>query len=438
MPQAPGAGAAAAGAAAGAVAGAAAAGYDQAAYQQQGYQQQGYQQPGQIEQGVSNVAGGVEQGIQQGMNNVANEFNMGSENVSEGALKATIMRGVELVKQNPMQALMCYGPIALIPALVGLLLGWVPVVGPILQGVSGLVGLLGPLAMGALGYYMLKAHLGEPVSGMDAWKAMFKNGVAVWLSFFVASIIAGIGFAFIVIPGIALGCCIGQVFFVEKGRFVALNMRSLEYFKADVGRFIVLFLLAVFAPVVAAGILGFVLALVFGFIPVVGAHLGPGLAGLIAAVGQVVAITVYVATMTGVYFEIRKKLEGRDFEDDARAALAEFDAGLKGEQGMDLGAAGQQMAAQGQQYGQQGYDAAQQAGQYAQQGYDQAQQQGYDQAQQQQQQGYDQQQYQQQQQQGYDQQQQQQQQQPQHPPQQGGYPPQGGQGGQGGGGYPQQ
>jgi uncharacterized protein (DUF697 family) len=327
----------------------------------------------QVQQGVQQAAYAVEQGFQQGAQAVSAEFDT---SVSEGAIKAALMRGLDLVKKNPVQALAIYGVFALAPAL----LSWIPVVGPILGGLVGAVaGLASPLAIGALVYYMLKLQLGSPVGAMDAFRTVLKSAVPVWLSFFVAGLIAGVASIFLIVPGIALGCFIGQVFFVDKQRFFAINMRTLEYFKADVVRIILLCLLLA-VPVILGGVLTFVLGKVLGFIPVVGTYLAALIGGLVGAAANVLAATFGVATMTVVYFEVRAKLAGHDVSDEARAALAEFEAGLKGEVGSDVqlapGQAAPDWAAQ-QPYAQQQAYAQQQGYPQQQQGYPPPQQQGY-------------------------------------------------------------
>ena len=366
------------------------------------------------------------------------------------SFKGIIMRAWAFLQPNLIQALLTFAAVSVAIGAINFFFGWIPVLGWILRSVAGLVGMVaGPLSIAALGYFVLKVSVGQPITAIDAWKTVAKSPVPLWVNFAVAGFIAGVGAAFLVIPGILLGFFIVPMFFVENKRLLAINFGSLEWVKRDLVKIIVLMLI-VGCVMIPVGIVATIFSLIFGiFSP----YLAAGVYVLLMPIAMAIVVTMMVIISVQMYFDMAKA-DGRNIEDEVRAALERFEGGIKdiGEftvpdvnLGQQQGAPQQQQQqgypqqggfapqAQPQQGGydpQQGYPQQGQQQGYPQQGYPQQGQQGYPQQGQQYpqqgQQGYPQpgQQYPQQGQQGYPQQGQQ------YPQQGGGYPPQGG-------GYPQ-
>lgn len=277
-----------------------------------------------LEQAASRLASA----IQQGADRVAREVDARTSGAGPDGTAGAIKRGIELVRPQAAQALLIMGILLVVPPLVDLAVGWIPVLGWLATGLVRLgAGLAGPLGAAALSYYMLAAHLQAPVSGVQAWRTVLKQPLLVWTSFFVAGLVTGIGTAFLIVPGIALGFFLGPVFFVEKRRYLHINMRCVQYFTRAPVRLIVLVLVAGVLPAIAIGVAAGLVDAILGILPLVGDHLGSTLAELISAAGSTAILTVMAAIATRLYFELREKMDGRPHEDEARAALAWFAQG---------------------------------------------------------------------------------------------------------------
>ncbi|HFE45627.1 MAG TPA: FHA domain-containing protein, partial [Nannocystis exedens] len=140
----------------------------------------------------------------------------------------------EFVKPVWIPAALIVGSITVPVALASGLLGFIPVVGPLLVVLLGLgQAVLMPLAIAALHRFLLGAYLNHPVDWISAWKEQIANAKMVWLSFFVAGLITAVGFIFLIIPGILLGSFIGLIYFCEGKRMVDINLRNLEIAKQE-------------------------------------------------------------------------------------------------------------------------------------------------------------------------------------------------------------
>jgi hypothetical protein len=267
---------------------------------------------------------------------------------------------------------------------------------------SMIIPLVGLICIPAAAYMLIKTHLeGKQIAFMDAVKSMMKDLVPLSINMIVATAVASLlGFAFILfgLPFIALGFFILPVYLIEKKTYLDINKRCFEMFKADMMRILIVAFIV--------GFCGSIVVSILSIIPVIGS-----LIGMSILTGLMVAVAI------PMYFDIRKKLEGKDVSEEAKKALEAWDVapGAPMQVGTNVPPVpagqipGQQPGypQQGQPGAPAGYPPQQQPGQAPQQ------------------QGYPPQQHQQPQQ-GYQQQQQQQPQQgypPQGPP--GGYPPQG-------------
>ncbi len=263
--------------------------------------------------------------VQRGVDRATHEFEQRAPKGDRYGVADAIQRGLALIQPNAVQAFLIIGALLLTPAVLNLLLGWLPGLGPALVGVVRIAAALAyPLAIAALCYYMLAAHLGRPVSAQNAWQAVWKQPLAVWLSFAVAGALAAFGAVFLIIPGIALGLFLGPVFFIEQRRLLQVNLRCLDYFREDVTRLITLTVVAWLLPSLLIAALAWVCNLVIGILPWIGDHLGASLAELVSAAGQTVLITLMAAVATQLFFEIRARRDGDAGEEDARGELAVF------------------------------------------------------------------------------------------------------------------
>ncbi len=213
----------------------------------------------------------------------------------------------EFLKPVLVPSALIVGGITVPIALASGILGLIPVVGGVLAFILGLAeAVLMPLAIAALTRFLLGVYLNHPVDWMTAWKQQIANAKMVWLSFFVAGLIAGVGVLFLIIPGILLGSFIGVIYFCEGKRMVDINLRNLEIAKQDPLLPIVAFIVVALAVGIAVAIPTWIL----GLIPWIGSILA---SVLVAAVTAVVMPFMIVLSIM-LYFRIRRRFEGGEPE----------------------------------------------------------------------------------------------------------------------------
>ncbi|MEZ4385105.1 MAG: FHA domain-containing protein [Nannocystaceae bacterium] len=234
----------------------------------------------------------------------------------------------EFIKPVLVPASLIVGGITVPVALAAGILGFIPVVGGVLSALLNLAqALLMPLAIAALTRFLLGMHLNQPVDWMTAWKQQIANVKMIWLSFFVAGLIAAVGAIFLIIPGILLGAFIGPIYFCEGKRMVDINMRNLEITKQDP-------LLPIITFIVAAIAAALVIALpmwILGLIPFIG--------GLLASVLSAAVTAVFLPFMISLsiilYFRLRRRFEGGEPEIGAMQMLIATTAALPQESGAE-------------------------------------------------------------------------------------------------------
>jgi hypothetical protein len=232
----------------------------------------------------------------------------------------------EFLKPVLVPAALIVGGITVPVALASGILGLIPVVGPFLSGILGLAqAVLMPLAIAALTRFLLGVYLNHPVDWMTAWKQQLANAKMVWLSFFVAGLIASIGVLFLIIPGILLGSFIGVIYFCEGKRMVDINLRNLEITKQDP-------LLPIVAFIVVALAVGIGLMIpvwILGIIPWVGGIL----ASVLVAAAMAIVTPFMIVLSILLYFRIRRRFEGGEPEVAAMQMLIATAAALPQETG---------------------------------------------------------------------------------------------------------
>ncbi len=232
----------------------------------------------------------------------------------------------EFLKPVLVPAALIVGGITVPVALASGILGLIPVVGPFLSGLLGLAqAVLMPLAIAALTRFLLGVYLNHPVDWMTAWKQQLANAKMVWLSFFVAGLIASIGVLFLIIPGILLGSFIGVIYFCEGKRMVDINLRNLEITKQDP-------LLPIVAFIVVALAVGIGLMIpvwILGIIPWVGGIL----ASVLVAAAMAIVTPFMIVLSILLYFRIRRRFEGGEPEVAAMQMLIATAAALPQETG---------------------------------------------------------------------------------------------------------
>ena len=232
----------------------------------------------------------------------------------------------EFLKPVLVPAALIVGGITVPVALASGILGLIPVVGPFLSGILGLAqAVLMPLAIAALTRFLLGVYLNHPVDWMTAWKQQLANAKMVWLSFFVAGLIAGIGVLFLIIPGILLGSFVGVIYFCEGKRMVDINLRNLEITKQDPLLPIVAFIVVA----LAVGIGLMIPVLILGLIPWIGAIL----ASVLVAAAMAVVTPFMIVLSIMLYFRIRRRFEGGEPEVAAMQMLIATAAALPQETG---------------------------------------------------------------------------------------------------------
>ncbi len=235
--------------------------------------------------------------------------------ISSSDLQALFKQAWGILQPVLIPAALVVGALTVPVALASGILGLIPVVGPILAGLLGLAqALLMPLAIAAVYRFMLGVYLGLPIDWQDAWRQQIADVKEVWLSFFVSGLLAGVGALFLIIPGILLGAFIGPVHFVEGKRMVDVNLRTLDLTKRDPVPLIVIFIVT---GLVAGLAIGIPLA-ILGLIPLIGGLLS----GLLGAAAMAVLIPFGATLSLILYFGFRRRFEGGEPEEAARAILA--------------------------------------------------------------------------------------------------------------------
>lgn len=209
-------------------------------------------------------------------------------------------------------------PIAAVAGVVGVF----TILGILITSMAGLfsllgslIGLVGTLATAGTYVYFLRRRIGQPITPIDATKAV----VGDWKAFVItmltcAGVFIPASFA-LLIPGLMLAAFIIPTYYVEDLRGLAAARRSLWLFKQD-GRRILLSLLAlgsVYAMVMI------VLPIVFGILGSIGGILGV----IISAAIQGVLGAFAAAFVLEIYFDVRAHCDNGDAEQDARNHLGD-------------------------------------------------------------------------------------------------------------------
>jgi hypothetical protein len=239
--------------------------------------------------------------------------------ISGGDLTGLLKQAWSILQPVIIPASLITGAITVPIALIGGILGFIPYVGAVVGFIFTLAQIaLMPLAVAAVYRFMLGRYLGAPIDPQTAWRQQIDEAREVWPSFFLASLIAGVGALFLIIPGILLGIFIGPVYFVEGKRMVDINLRTLELTKRDPLPLIIL----VFIVAIALAIALAIPLAIFGLLGAVGGLLS---AVLLAALGAV--ILPFGATLALLlYFGLRRRFEGGEPEEAARAILTAVEA----------------------------------------------------------------------------------------------------------------
>jgi hypothetical protein len=283
--------------------------------------EQGAQQVGQqIEAGAQQVGQALDQGVQQ----VGQAFDQALSDVEGGEIFEDVKRyvryGLETVKPHVISGAIVLGVITVPIAVLQIVFGFIPILGWLFALILGLAQLAAwPLAMAAIGRWALAVVTGQPITPQQAWKATLSRAASDWPNVVVFGLVTGVGFALLIVPGILLGAFGLQIYLVEKKSFVNVNMRNLDLVKGDWIRvFVVGLCLALCA--IPVGIAVGILSAIFGFIPFVGAILITLLGALVA---PAVAPFILIA-FTRFYMDFRKRHEGVEVEDEARAQVEEW------------------------------------------------------------------------------------------------------------------
>src|SRR5690606_20405905 len=85
-----------------------------------------------LEQAASRLASA----IQQGADRVAREVDARTAGAEPGGTAGTIRRGIELVRPGATQALLIMGVLLVVPPLVDLAVGWIPILGWLATGLA--------------------------------------------------------------------------------------------------------------------------------------------------------------------------------------------------------------------------------------------------------------------------------------------------------------
>ncbi|MCA9717694.1 MAG: FHA domain-containing protein [Myxococcales bacterium] len=241
------------------------------------------------------------------VDSVLSQQGIGSDNLKGAFGDAWRLHQAELVP-----AAMIIGGVTIPAALLGIVFGLIPVVGPILGGLLALVaGLaLGFVCVPAATQLLMNRHLGQPVAWLPTINAQIPNLKVLVPSFLVAGLLAGIGAIFLVVPAIILGCFIGPIYFAEDKRIVDITKRNVELALKEPVPLIVKFVV----PALALGLVFYLATLIFGWI-------WAPLIGLVVAVLEAIALPFMMSLSITQYFQVRQKHEGGDPLAEARPRL---------------------------------------------------------------------------------------------------------------------
>jgi pSer/pThr/pTyr-binding forkhead associated (FHA) protein len=222
--------------------------------------------------------------------------------------KYYLASGLIIYKEHYINGVMTLGLVMIPAALLSALFSFIPVIGIFLGFLVALVQLaLAPISTGAMGRWALAAAAGRSLTWKQAWGAAMRNPVQEWLNMAVMSFIALVGFFFLVIPGILLGMFSVPSYLLEEKRFIGANLRSMELVLKEPGRLLGLAFLMILTAVpvmIAAAIL----AVVVGFVPMIGAPL----ANVVTVAASMLAVPLIYLLWSLVYFDTRKRLENVD------------------------------------------------------------------------------------------------------------------------------
>jgi len=226
-------------------------------------------------------------------------------------IPATMIMGVPLVGQAALG-----GVFAFLATLTGV--GILATLGSLLGSLFGLLGLIGAPA---LWYFMMKVHLGESCGFFEAYRAVLGRGFMGIISFFVSMVIGMIALFW------PLGFFVGPIWVVEDDkRFFETNMRSLELWKPVIVRSI-LVSIVFFVIIVATNIVAGILAGILGAIGTIGIALAVLVVPVLSACATAVVYPLLAGAATGMYFEMRREVDGVDATEEARQKLAQLASG---------------------------------------------------------------------------------------------------------------
>jgi hypothetical protein len=158
--------------------------------------------------------------------------------------------------------------------------------------------------------------VGRPIGPRRIWEDLRLRAGFVWINMALAGLSAAAGGLLLVVPGIALGCFVAPVFFVEKKQLFDLNTRNLQLFRYDPARVLAVAGATLLAWVAAALFLALLGRLLL-WIPVLGGVLSGVLLGVALAAGGALTSITFVH----LYLDLRRDHEGGDPTQEAVAAL---------------------------------------------------------------------------------------------------------------------
>ncbi|MBT9558312.1 MAG: FHA domain-containing protein [Myxococcales bacterium] len=199
-------------------------------------------------------------------------------------------------------------------AILTLLTIWIPSLYSIFGILISILGFLSLFAYSATTLCLIGSRVGRPIDPVSAVKRLLVEPVPFLVSFLWAGLISFVGVLAVILPGIALGAFMWPAFWIEGRRNLGLNGRSLDLFRKD-GRRIILVGLSYVAVVVVANL---VLGAILRFVPFIGLYA----AVLLSAVWSALQGAFGMALTLWMYFDIRAKMETGDAEAEARNQLA--------------------------------------------------------------------------------------------------------------------
>jgi hypothetical protein len=198
--------------------------------------------------------------------------------------------------------------------VLGYLMFWIPSLFGILGYVSWVVSLANIVAYSASALCLIGALVGQPIDPLSAVKRVISDPIPLIVSFFLAGLVTVIGSIALILPGIALGAYMFPAYWIEGRRNLGLNVRSLDLFKKDGRRLILVGVALIVVSAVANSVIHFVL----GNIPAVGFYL----MWLVGAVWSALMASFGIAVTLWLYFDLRARRETGDAEAEAREQLA--------------------------------------------------------------------------------------------------------------------